>query len=135
MRQPCDCAEMYCRRPAGQVADLCAHCLRDPVRNPNIRSGLDTKTVDAADALMRAFAAADTGNRVRLMDTVFRAMREAPEMRATVGPEAGHYLEQLATQRIHCKLCRRSAPEVSAHRHQDGWVCEDCWDERLRSTE
>jgi len=34
-----------------------------------------------------------------------------------------------------CKFCGELRPVVSMHRHNDGYVCNDCWDERLRNTE
>lgn len=34
-----------------------------------------------------------------------------------------------------CKFCGRPTPAKTAHLHQNGWVGEECWDERLRSTE
>jgi len=34
-----------------------------------------------------------------------------------------------------CKFCRRTEKIQDAHFHNDGYVCERCWDERLRSTE
>lgn len=35
-----------------------------------------------------------------------------------------------------CKFCNRHCPPATAHRHQEGWVGDECcWDERLRSTE
>jgi len=35
---------------------------------------------------------------------------------------------------VSCKFCRRGTPLLEAHRHQDGWVCDMCWDERLRAS-
>lgn len=34
-----------------------------------------------------------------------------------------------------CKLCGKEFPVDGMHNHQQGWVCEGCWDERLRITE
>lgn len=37
---------------------------------------------------------------------------------------------------VTCSLCGEETPATTAHRHQDGWVGDECcWDERLRSTE
>jgi len=36
---------------------------------------------------------------------------------------------------IYCKLCHSFQPLRGANSHQDGWVCDGCWDERLRSTQ
>ena len=36
-----------------------------------------------------------------------------------------------------CKFCDNETPiygSMAAHKHQNGWVCSGCWDERLRST-
>jgi hypothetical protein len=38
-------------------------------------------------------------------------------------------------QTVECKLCHNQVPIKTAHLHQDGYVGECCWDERLRSTE
>lgn len=34
-----------------------------------------------------------------------------------------------------CKFCGNACDPNTAHRHDHGWVCDDCWDERLRTTE
>lgn len=35
-----------------------------------------------------------------------------------------------------CKLCRKPCAAETAHRHDGGWVGDECcWDERLKSTE
>jgi recombinational DNA repair protein (RecF pathway) len=34
-----------------------------------------------------------------------------------------------------CKFCDTQYFPVSMHRHDGGYVCENCWDERLRVTE
>lgn len=34
-----------------------------------------------------------------------------------------------------CKFCGDQFDVDDMHLHQNGFVCEDCWDERLRSTE
>jgi len=34
-----------------------------------------------------------------------------------------------------CKFCGDTIAKINAHLHQDTWVCEECWDERLRITE
>jgi len=37
---------------------------------------------------------------------------------------------------VTCKLCGKETSSKTAHRHDVGWVGDDCcWDERLRSTE
>jgi len=38
-------------------------------------------------------------------------------------------------RRIRCKLCKNLVPKTDAHRHRKEWVCDSCWDERLRVTE
>lgn len=35
----------------------------------------------------------------------------------------------------YCKFCRTTFNSVYPHSHQSGFVCDDCWDERLRATE
>jgi hypothetical protein len=34
-----------------------------------------------------------------------------------------------------CKLCGQKVDVNTAHRHQEGYIGECCWDERLRTTE
>jgi hypothetical protein len=36
---------------------------------------------------------------------------------------------------ITCILCGQESPAGTAHRHQNQWIGEECWDERLRSSE
>jgi peroxiredoxin family protein len=36
---------------------------------------------------------------------------------------------------VMCKLCQKQVPARTAHRHDGGYVGDECWDERLRSTE
>lgn len=36
---------------------------------------------------------------------------------------------------VNCKLCGEPTRLGTAHRHDGGYVGEECWDERLRSTE
>lgn len=36
---------------------------------------------------------------------------------------------------VHCKFCMKQERPRKAHLHQGAWVCENCWDERLRITE
>lgn len=35
---------------------------------------------------------------------------------------------------VPCQVCDATTAIGVAHKHQDGWVCEACWDERLRTT-
>jgi hypothetical protein len=37
--------------------------------------------------------------------------------------------------KVYCKLCDRAKPKDTAHSHSGGFVCAECWDERLRTTE
>lgn len=36
---------------------------------------------------------------------------------------------------VSCKFCDKDCHPRRAHLHQGKYVCEDCWDERLRTTE
>lgn len=36
---------------------------------------------------------------------------------------------------VRCKFCDEEGEAVKAHMHQGEYVCENCWDERLRTTE
>lgn len=45
-------------------------------------------------------------------------------------------MEKLKDVAVTCKFCGKWTQASTAHRHEDGWVGDDCcWDERLRSTE
>jgi hypothetical protein len=37
-------------------------------------------------------------------------------------------------KKVHCKFCHLLVPIERAHRHENGWVGPECWDERLRPT-
>jgi hypothetical protein len=47
----------------------------------------------------------------------------------------GEQVLRLCKRTVTCKLCHQEVPSHTAHLHQDGWVGDCCWDERLRSTE
>lgn len=36
---------------------------------------------------------------------------------------------------VTCKFCHEFERLGVAHRHDNGYVCENCWDDRLRTTE
>jgi hypothetical protein len=36
---------------------------------------------------------------------------------------------------LRCSVCHGWTPARTAHLHQDDWIGEECWDERLRSSE
>jgi formylmethanofuran dehydrogenase subunit E len=36
---------------------------------------------------------------------------------------------------VACRFCGDLVLNSSSRLHQDGWVCDKCWDERLRTTE
>jgi len=36
---------------------------------------------------------------------------------------------------VQCSRCRSMVPADTAHVHQNSWIGECCWDERLRSSE
>ena len=38
-------------------------------------------------------------------------------------------------ERVECSVCGADAFKRIAHRHGEGWVCDNCWDERLRASE
>lgn len=46
-----------------------------------------------------------------------------------------YILARIIEYDVKCKFCEKSTASRSAHLHQDEWVCESCWDERLRSSE
>jgi len=52
-------------------------------------------------------------------------------------PDIGYFDPNVVKRvlRVTCKLCNEKTIIGYAHRHQDGYVCEECWDERLRNTE
>ena len=44
--------------------------------------------------------------------------------------------DQKPKRRVRCKFCKQLTSKQTAHRHDGGWVGDDCcWDERLRMTE
>ncbi len=45
----------------------------------------------------------------------------------------GILLEPNAT--VTCSLCHQPTSSETAHLHQDEWIGEECWDERLRASE
>lgn len=36
---------------------------------------------------------------------------------------------------VRCKFCGSLVAKKTAHLHQGSWICEVCWDDRLKSTE
>jgi len=42
--------------------------------------------------------------------------------------------EELQEDLVICKFCDKYEDPEKAHLHQDEWVCDECWDERLRIT-
>lgn len=53
------------------------------------------------------------------------------------GLDGEHYKIEVTRidARVECKFCKKHTPAPKAHLHQNGYVCEKCWDERLRVTE
>jgi hypothetical protein len=44
--------------------------------------------------------------------------------------------EHYGIETVTCRYCNCEVPAVTAHLHQGDWICdEECWDERLRSSE
>jgi len=37
--------------------------------------------------------------------------------------------------KVECRFCHEMVPQPEAHCHDGHFVCESCWDERLRTTE
>ena len=40
----------------------------------------------------------------------------------------------VSTHLVSCCLCHQETPEATAHVHGAMWVCDECWDEGLRTT-
>lgn len=36
---------------------------------------------------------------------------------------------------VYCKFCNNTTGAAAAHLHDGMWVCEECWDARLKATE
>ena len=36
---------------------------------------------------------------------------------------------------IRCSLCKKQGAADTAHKHQNKFICDECWDERLKITE
>lgn len=44
-------------------------------------------------------------------------------------------IESHERRMVNCKFCYKLNDSLFCHLHQDTWVCEDCWDDRLKTTE
>jgi hypothetical protein len=44
-------------------------------------------------------------------------------------------ISEKAESTVTCKFCNGQESALLAHRHQDGYVCEECFDPRLKVTE
>jgi hypothetical protein len=69
-----------------------------------------------------------------------RCLYEEVENEVVSKEEADNWvLCKLILEPVHlvaCGLCGKRSDAATAHRHQDGYIGDDCcWDERLRSTE
>jgi len=51
----------------------------------------------------------------------------------------GHEVEESdfddESDQVTCKFCSKLTAADTAHLHQGEWICDNCWDDRLRSTE
>ena len=36
---------------------------------------------------------------------------------------------------VYCSICHKLTDALTAHLHQEEWIGEECWDERLRASE
>ena len=45
------------------------------------------------------------------------------------------YFSDVITGNVTCKLCHKTCNGKYAHLHRGEYICESCWDERLRITE
>ncbi|MFN3076881.1 MAG: hypothetical protein ABT940_08395 [Alphaproteobacteria bacterium] len=43
--------------------------------------------------------------------------------------------EEEEIEKVFCALCEQEAPGDTAHYHQDQWIGECCWDDRLKASE
>lgn len=95
--------------------------------NPDGREQLEQATLDLLD---RVAGERDGGD----PDFGGASDLELSEL-AEVCDEA---LELSEATLVHCSLCQRPTPAAGrfgAHRHQDAYIGEECWDERLRGSE
>jgi hypothetical protein len=65
-----------------------------------------------------------------------RKWSEVDDLPAEVRGQARQVLIDLDIELVECKFCHQPTPAHTAHRHEYGWVGDDCcWDERLRSSQ
>lgn len=76
----------------------------------------------------------DDGRKARLVhDTLVKAYTH---IQGIVSSESTDDDEDEADGTVECSICHQSTNAMTAHRHQDRWIGDDCcWDERLRASE
>jgi hypothetical protein len=71
--------------------------------------------------------------RCRVCGWLDEAHPEDPTVRLYHGDSFDY--EEPEQELVLCRFCQRECPASTAHRHQSGWVGDECcWDERLRAT-
>lgn len=102
--------------------------------SPEQRADLIEKLAQAED---RACCSDNAAGITKGVSLALRAIGIEYDQRA-LGDEVVARVNELyceAKGLVECKLCRQLVPAETSHLHQDEFVCELCWDERLRTTE
>jgi hypothetical protein len=65
------------------------------------------------------------------------AMRRAYQPVVRSAAEDAAFLRSVrgAVNTVSCKFCHKPVDALTAHAHDGGWVGDECWDERLSTTE
>lgn len=64
----------------------------------------------------------------QVIETLLLGLQAQAQIWTRIEPEEDELVE--------CKFCHKPVPAKTAHRHEHGWVGDECcWDERLRATE
>lgn len=69
------------------------------------------------------------------MNTLMETALSTPGILDECGnPSIGSFYVK-AKEFVHCSLCGDLVPISEAHLHQDKWIGECCWDDRLKASE
>ena len=103
--------------------------LLDTLRN------IEDERVDELYQLIRDRTPMDFDDQLRSLFA--RGLEDAEVLEALDPDTAGADLVALVRRLmavVICRFCHQPTDAKTAHRHEDLWVCDECWDERLRTT-
>jgi len=70
------------------------------------------------------------------LDTLMETALSTPDILDEYGnPRIGDFYVKKVHHRTKCKFCGTEDYPSAMHLHNGGYVCDNCWDERLRATE